>query len=350
MRILTSALDLQAQHQFARARHEEVRERITPLPRPAAVATPANLPAPPSAPVQQTSPAPTPAAEPTRLEPDDPLAHVEGRLRVLAALIERITGQALRLVDASLEPQAKAPSLPPSATPAAPGAAPRAAEDGPVRIDRSALRMRMEYEAISFQAQGLVQTADGRTIRFELGFQLERSFFELTMQTISEVRERLKDPLVISLHGPAAFGEGRFAFDLDADGQLDQLPRLAAGQGFLALDRNGNGRIDHGRELFGAQSGHGFAELAALDGDGNGWLDEADPLFARLKVWLDAGEGGRLLSLNELGIGAIALRAMETPFEHRTLDQSLQAKLRQSGVWLGEDGRAGLIQQLDLAV
>ncbi|MEW5973630.1 MAG: hypothetical protein AB1713_07730 [Pseudomonadota bacterium] len=333
MRIQSAALDMRVHHQFASVRHEEVREKVTPLARPVA---------PPAA----SAPAPSASGQPTPPEGEtkDPLEHVEARLRVLAALIERITGQALRLAEPVGDKAAAARSSE-SAPP------PGAADEGPVRVERSALSMRMEYEAVSFQARGMVQTADGRSISFELGFTLERSFFELTAVSSSEVRERLKDPLVISLNGPAALGAGRFGFDLDADGQAESLPGLAAGQGFLALDRNGDGRINDGRELFGATSGDGFAELSSLDGDGNGWIDAGDAAFDRLRVWLDAGSGGgRLASLRELGIGALSLTVLATPFERRDADQTLLAKLRQSGVWLAEDGRAGVIQQLDLAV
>jgi len=212
--------------------------------------------------------------------------------------------------------------------------------------------MHMEYEAVAFQAQGRVQTADGRSISFDLGFQLERSFFELTATSSLEVRERLEDPLVISLNGTSAsVGDARFDFDLDADGRAESLAGLQSGQGFLALDRNDDGRVNDGRELFGAQSGDGFADLAAFDQDGNRWIDEGDAVFSRLGLWLDAGlSGGRLVSLKDLGIGAIALDAVATSFDQKAMDQTLLARLRQSGVWLGEDGRAGLVQQLDLAV
>ncbi|MEW6692809.1 MAG: hypothetical protein AB1340_08250 [Pseudomonadota bacterium] len=348
MRIQSAALDMRAHHQFASARHDEVRERVTPLPR----STVAPVPTAPTAQprVMATMQAPAPS-DPPKAEPDDPLAHVEGRLRVLAALIERITGQVLRLAKAPVSPEEGVGGEAPPAASTPPTRPGEAVQDGPVRIDRSALSLRMEYEAVTFQAQGMVQTADGHSISFELGFTLERSFFELTAVSSSEVRERLKDPLVISLNGPAALGAGRFGFDLDADGQAENLPGLAAGQGFLALDRNGDGRINDGRELFGATSGDGFAELSSLDGDGNGWIDAGDAAFDRLRVWLDAGSGGgRLASLRELGIGALSLTALATPFERRDADQTLLAKLRQSGVWLAEDGRAGLIQQLDLAV
>jgi len=340
MRIQSASLDMRTHHQFASARHEEVREKVTPLVR--SIAPPATSAPAPSASGQSTPPTG---------ETKDPLQHVEVRLRVLAALIERITGQAARLAKpvAAQNDKQDTPALPTS-SPASASTSARV-EDGPVRVERMALSMHMEYEAVDFQARGVVQTADGRSIGFELGFTLERSFFEMTAVSTSEVRERLKDPLVISLNGPAALGTGRFDFDLDADGQAESLPQLASGQGFLALDRNGDGRIKDGRELFGATSGDGFAELARLDGDGNGWIDEGDTAFDRLRVWLDAGAAsGRLVSLRELGIGALSLSALSTPFEHRDADQTLLAKLRQSGVWLAEDGRAGLVQQLDLAV
>ena len=61
---------------------------------------------------------------------------------------------------------------------------------------------------------------------------------------------------------------------------------------FLALDLNGDGRINNGSELFGALSGNGFADLAQYDSDANGWIDENDEIFQRLKVWSGADDGG----------------------------------------------------------
>lgn len=83
--------------------------------------------------------------------------------------------------------------------------------------------------------------------------------------------------------------------DLDADGMEDQISFVLPGSGFLALDLNGDGRINDGRELFGPETGDGFAELARYDEDGNQWIDENDPVFERLRIWTKDAEGRDVL-------------------------------------------------------
>lgn len=75
-------------------------------------------------------------------------------------------------------------------------------------------------------------------------------------------------------------------FDLDADGRMDSISVPTGDDALLALDRNGNGRIDDGRELFGDQHGavNGFAELARFDDNGNGRIDAADAVFDQLRL------------------------------------------------------------------
>jgi hypothetical protein len=97
------------------------------------------------------------------------------------------------------------------------------------------------------------------------------------------------DPLVINFDGTAAqLQDQRFAFDLNGDGETDNVPLLAGNRGYLALDTNQNALIDNGLELFGPGTGNGFAELARHDSDGNGWIDEADPVYQQLRVWTPA--------------------------------------------------------------
>lgn len=91
-------------------------------------------------------------------------------------------------------------------------------------------------------------------------------------------------------------------FDLRNDGVACQIAwtRLGAENAFLALDRNGNGRIDNGAELFGnftpLQSGqlasHGFEALAELDANGDGVLDANDSAWATLLLWTDRNHDG----------------------------------------------------------
>lgn len=91
-------------------------------------------------------------------------------------------------------------------------------------------------------------------------------------------------------------------FDLDADGRKERTTWTAANaeQAFLALDRNGNGVIDDGSELFGnhtpmlngAVAHEGFEALAELDSNHDGVIDPADAAWPRLLVWVDGDHDG----------------------------------------------------------
>mgnify|MGYP000465316364 CR=1 FL=1 len=54
---------------------------------------------------------------------------------------------------------------------------------------------------------------------------------------------------------------------------------LQGGSGYLALNKNGDGVINDGSELFGTASGDGFYDLSMYDEDGNGWIDENDHAY-----------------------------------------------------------------------
>lgn len=137
----------------------------------------------------------------------------------------------------------------------------------------------------------------------------------------------------------------------DADGRMDQIAFVGSNSGFLALDRNGDGSINDGRELFGALSGNGLVDLATHDTDGNGWIDENDAIFARLLIWSRDGEGNdQLEGLLERNVGAIYLGQAATPFSLKDDSNALQGVVRASGIYLKEDGGVGTVQQLDLVV
>ena len=125
---------------------------------------------------------------------------------------------------------------------------------------------------------------------------------------------------------------------------------MASGSGFLALDRNADGRINDGRELFGALSGDGFTDLAQLDDDGDGWVDAADAAFEQLRIWLpDANGDGRLATLQELGVAALSTRSIASPFALRGESNSDLGQLRSTGVYVGTDRSVGSVQQIDLS-
>lgn len=208
-----------------------------------------------------------------------------------------------------------------------------------------------EHEETDFSSAGKIQTADGRTLDFKLELAMCRDYTceRTTTESGSVV---LRDPLVINFDGQATELSGkRFEFDLDADGKSEALPALTQGSAYLAIDSNGDGRINDGSELFGTRSGNGFADLAKLDSDGNFWLDESDAAFTSLRLWQpDASGQDALGSLSEQGVGALYLGSVDSPFALTDSDNRTLAQIRASGVYLREDGRAGSLQQIDLAV
>ncbi|HEY9194316.1 MAG TPA: hypothetical protein VIO81_15710 [Methyloversatilis sp.] len=263
------------------------------------------------------------------------------RLSLLIMLIEKITGRPVRWLQAS-DLQA-----PPAAMPVATDAPQRAGYgmEYDYRAEYS------ESESTTFTAEGTVRTADGRDIRFTLETSLSRSFSTRESASFRAGDAVLKDPLMLDFAGPTAhLSDLRFAFDLDADGTKEQVP-LPGGRGMLAFDRNDNGRIDDGRELFGPTTGRGFDELAALDADGNGWLDEADPAFAHLRLWRpDASGVGTLQTMKDASAGAFWLGRVDTPFSLRGADNEVLGQMRASSVYVREDGSAGTLSQVDLSV
>ena len=216
---------------------------------------------------------------------------------------------------------------------------------------RVTLTHSQENENLCFSGQGCVRTADGREIRFDMGFSMSRQTEETRLAWQSGSLSRLVDPLILNFPGRGLELAGStIAFDLTADGLADRLPLLAGASGYLAFDRNGDGRINDGRELFGPLSGNGFADLAGLDDDGNRWIDAGDRGFHELLLWRpDATGRGELLNLAELGIGALALQSLLTPFTLKDGAGQIQAMLRQSGLWLGEKGGAGSLMHMDVA-
>lgn len=210
----------------------------------------------------------------------------------------------------------------------------------------------VEHESSVFTAQGVVKTADGKEIAFSVDLRMQRDYLREESVRIVAGDAPLKDPLVINFDGPAAeLTQTKFSFDLDADGEEDQISFLMPGSGFLVLDADEDGTINDGREVFGALSGDAYADLAAYDEDGNHWLDEGDAIFSRLRIWTkDANGQDRLFALGEKGIGALYLGAIATPFAMKDAQNTLHGQVRRSGVFLFEDGRAGTMQQIDLAV
>ncbi|MDL2237036.1 hypothetical protein LJC56_04295 [Christensenellaceae bacterium OttesenSCG-928-K19] len=208
-----------------------------------------------------------------------------------------------------------------------------------------------ESETTTYQAQGQIKTADGQTLSVDVNLNMSRSFTSYTKTSV-ELKSKLVDPLVINYTGNAASLSGeRFSFDLDVDGQMDQIHFAGEGSGFLALDKNNDGKINDGSELFGPSSGSGFGELRAYDKDGNGWIDENDDVFEQLVVWTKDKEGNDVMyKLKDLDIGAIYLGDTATEFSINDGDNSNKGVVRSTSFFLKENGGAGTVQHIDLSL
>lgn len=208
-----------------------------------------------------------------------------------------------------------------------------------------------EEERMNVHSDGLIQTESGEEIEFTMNLHFSRTYYESHVTAIEMGVANLKDPLVINLDGKGVgFSDKKLQIDLNMDGKIDEFNRLNAGNGFLAFDKNGNGKIDDGSELFGPETGYGFDELEAYDEDGNQWIDENDPIFDDLRVWqIDEDGEQHLLALKDAEVGAIYLGSVGSKFDIKQ-GKDLIARITDSSVYLKENGMAQAVQQVDLNV
>ncbi len=147
-----------------------------------------------------------------------------------------------------------------------------------------------------------------------------------------------EDPLILDLDGNGiditSLRDGA-VFDLDGDGTKDRVAWVAGNDALLALDKNKNGQIDDGTELFGDQNGakDGFAELATYDDNADGTIDAQDKVFSSL-ILLHAD--GSQSSLADEGITSIRVSAI-TPLSQRLIGGTLAAQ----GDFVRDDGSLG---------
>ncbi len=131
-----------------------------------------------------------------------------------------------------------------------------------------------------------------------------------------------RSPLILDLDGDGVETTSVTAglhFDHDGNSFAEESGWVGKDDGLLVLDKNGNGTIDNGSELFGnntalqagGKAANGFAALADLDSNADGKIDSKDAAFASLKVWKDGnGDGitqaGELLTLTQAGVASLA--------------------------------------------
>lgn len=215
----------------------------------------------------------------------------------------------------------------------------------------SSFHTEMEYTA--FQSQGCVKTQDGREISFNVEVEMSRAFCQKYDSIFMQDVPQTCDPLVLNFEGNIGkVSDQKFLFDLNADGTGEEISFTGQGSGFLALDKNKDGEINDGSELFGTKSGDGFKDLAEYDEDGNGWIDENDAIFDDLSIWTLNEEGEQVqISLKKADVGAIYLSKASTEFSLKNEEtHETNGVIRNTGVFLKESGGAGTVQHIDLAI
>jgi hypothetical protein len=353
MKIASSALQLESSH--TKSQHHEIRESLRFWAgdrRPDSENSAQTVRNQPSTTVQISDDAKAAqSSEANAIQESLEAAENDPMLRLIRAMISMLTGREVNVFDANeLHVNTPAPNLPDPNQVPVPERPQRTAGYG---MEYDYHESYTESEQTTFSAAGVIRTEDGKEISFNLSLSMARSYHEESNVSIrlGDARQQ-KDPLVINFGGNAAqLTSQRFKFDLDADGQTEDINFVAGGSGFLAFDRNGDGKINDGSELFGAKTGNGFAELATLDADKNGWIDENDAAYADLRIWTKDGSGkDQLSTLKQANVGAISLAHVATPFDLKNAKNEQQGEIRASGIYLQENGAAGTIQQIDLTV
>lgn len=169
-----------------------------------------------------------------------------------------------------------------------------------------------------------------------------------------------REPLVLDLDGDGIETLGinattHVVFDTDGDGLKTGTGWISADDGLLVFDRNANGTIDNGGELFGDQTlvngvkaSDGFSALAGEDTNADGKFDATDTNFTNVRVWQDANADGisqssELHTLSELGITSINLTSTSTNI---TTNGNIQIA---AGTYTKTDGTTGSAGNLNFS-
>ena len=213
-------------------------------------------------------------------------------------------------------------------------------------------------QSLEVSIQGTIVASDGTQRQLDINIGISQSFVQnlqlnrsnATQNIPQGVNKKIIDPLVIDYEGNGTeLSDTKMRFDLDSDGTPDQIATLKKGSGFLALDKNGDGKINDGNELFGTKSGDGFKDLSVYDSNGDGKIDKDDPIYDKLRIWTPDGNGeGKLVGLGEKGVGVIYLNPKESEELMKGESGDLLGIKRKSADFLFNNGNTGNIHHIDL--
>lgn len=212
-----------------------------------------------------------------------------------------------------------------------------------------------QKQSIEFSSSVRIQTPS-KSFEMNIDFSFSQEFYKSQSVQLIIGDKSFIDPLVINYDEDINPFENisnlRFAFDLDSDGITEMIPQIKLGAGFLALDKNENGNIDNGSELFGPNTNDGFRELAQYDIDKNNWIDEKDDIFNKLKVYsIDESGNYSLVSLIDRNVGAIYLGDVQSGFKYQSAIEQTDAIQKSNGIFVKEDGSGlGILNSIDVFV
>lgn len=185
-------------------------------------------------------------------------------------------------------------------------------------------------------------------VNFEASISVLRTSASVSGSGSGEDQVQEGDPLVLDLAGDGidlrSVDDG-VRFDLTGEGRRVRSAFVQGDDALLYVDRNQDGRLTDGNELFGDQRGdaHGFDALARHDADANGWIDAADPIFEALRLFQDRNGDGETSAAESRTLpqaGILRLGLGWTPVAQRA---GAGGRLVGAATYQHADGRTGLL-------
>ncbi len=166
------------------------------------------------------------------------------------------------------------------------------------------------FPALTSSSSGSSSQAVSMSFSIQMEFEFSFEF------SVDQSQVQQSDPITFDLDGDGIelthYAAGAL-FDITGSGQKVRTAFVTGGDAFLAIDRDGDGKITSGKELFGDQNGavNGYEELRKLDSNNDGVINRLDKDFGKLVLFKDNGNGiseaGELIGLSEAGIQEISL-------------------------------------------
>ena len=225
-----------------------------------------------------------------------------------------------------------------------PPAAPQAPAPAPAPRQTASFRLTVEVQ-VSERVEQVVARLE------EHGVSVQRTTIESTQTvrldlTIGAQPAQSADPLALDLDGDgielSSPAQGQ-PFDINADGRDEQTAFVRGGDAFLAVDQDGNGRIDSGRELFGDQDGfaNGFAKLSAFDANRDAVIDPSDPVFDRLRLLKDLNGDGQVAADETVSLSAAGVKSICLSYKSAQAIDTYGNTASEVSSFEMEDGRCG---------